>query len=504
MIEEGNKVFDSWEDVIKDFFQMKIDNEVELYYKKMIKEIGDLYRRERFFGSEEKKDFFDTKKNKKKIGEKDIDFLECQFSQIYSWAEKPPSLNINDFKNQIKKEKSKIISKFEPNNWLTWASKNAKNVIFSTHVFKLTHSAIDSLSVSDQVDESSACRLTTSSLNDLEIDGAVQGNQYSPIFQFLELTFLGEKLATQFDQSNCLVLEPFAKSAETIFQWNNGFYKSLEDRAVSAHGLLKQTFFPLGDNKQQYHILCNIISSSLAHSLFRSVRVDQKNSINTEKKGKYMAGGVTHYPGLASLAVTASNHGNASQLNAKRGGKLKLITCQPPTWQSQFKPPVFNKSLFFEPSIFWKAKDDIDYLRDFLIRFESIELSIKNPKRKKWVEQWVRNIIDEVLFYITNIQSLDSGWSADIGCRLKLDHQYLLDPYRNDDDFQTKRKNTDWESIVCSDFSDWLNYKLVGKDKLFTPQVDHRRLWHQLFEPELRELNEILEFKRKHNGGEGL
>ena len=217
-----------------------------------------------------------------------------------------------------------------------------------------------------------------------------------------------------------------------------------------------------------------------------------------------MAGGVTHYPGLASLAVTASNHGNASQLNAKRGGKLKLITCQPPTWQSQFKPPVFNKSLFFEPSIFWKAKDDIDYLRDFLIRFESIELSIKNPKRKKWVEQWVRNIIDEVLFYITNIQSLDSGWSADIGCRLKLDHQYLLDPYRNDDDFQTKRKNTDWESIVCSDFSDWLNYKLVGKDKLFTPQVDHRRLWHQLFEPELRELNEILEFKRKHNGGEGL
>ena len=126
-----------------------------------------------------------------------------------------------------------------------------------------------------------------------------------------------------------------------------------------------------------------------------------------------MAGGVTHYPGLASLAVTASNHGNASQLNAKRGGKLKLITCQPPTWQSQFKPPVFNKSLFFEPSIFWKAKDDIDYLRDFLIRFESIELSIKNPKRKKWVEQWVRNIIDEVLFYITNIQSLDSGWSAE-------------------------------------------------------------------------------------------
>jgi len=66
MIEDGNKVFDSWEDVIKDFFQMKIDNEVELYYKKMIKEIGDLYRKERFFGSEEKKYFFDTKKNKKR------------------------------------------------------------------------------------------------------------------------------------------------------------------------------------------------------------------------------------------------------------------------------------------------------------------------------------------------------------------------------------------------------------------------------------------------------
>ena len=90
--------------------------------------------------------------------------------------------------------------------------------------------------------------------------------------------------------------------------------------------------------------------------------------------------------------MTASYHSNASQLNGARGGKLHLFSAQPPTWQSQLKPPLYKKSLFdsfSHPSI----NIDIDYLRDYLLRFERIELSIKNPQRRKWIEKWVGNIL---------------------------------------------------------------------------------------------------------------
>jgi CRISPR-associated protein Csy1 len=202
---------------------------------------------------------------------------------------------------------------------------------------------------------------------------------------------------------------------------------------------------------------------------------------------------------MAGLSVTASNHGNASQLNGKRGGKLRLFSCQPPTWKSQLKPPIYKRSLFFEPSIYWQAKEDIDYLRDFLMRFDRIELSIKDPKRMKWIEQWVGDIIDEASFYIISIQNSPVGWSATSDIKLKPQHQYLLDPYRSDADFQTAIANTDWPSEVCKDFADWLNNKLAGKDKQFTPQAQHTRLWYQLFEPVLRELIQTVQFERKRN-----
>ena len=142
-------------------------------------------------------------------------------------------------------------------------------------------------------------------------------------------------------------------------------------------------------------------------------------------------------------------------------------------------------------------KEEINYLRDFLLRFERIELSIKNPERRKWIDRWLANIIDEFLFFVGNIQNLPAGWSAVEDIKLKPDHQYLLDPYRKDTAFQTARKGTDWQAVICDDFAHWLNRKLIGKDKQFTPQPEHRRMWISLLEQPLREHSEMLDAELK-------
>jgi CRISPR-associated protein Csy1 len=332
------------------------------------------------------------------------------------------------------------------------------------------------------------------------IDGAVSGNQFSPIFQFLELELNGRKLASEFAVDSPRVLEPLASTNEELNIWNNGFKRALSNDRLSTHFLAKQVYFPIDSdsNNAPYHLLCNIKSSSLAHTIFERVfDKDQKEIRIFRDKMKYSSAATTSYPQKSRISVTASNHSNASQLNGKRGGKLHLFSHQPPTWKNQLKPPAYKKSLFDEGFFHQNIKEDIDYLRDFLVRFERIDLSIKNPGRRKWIEQWLANIIDELLFFAGSIQSLPSGWSTAEDIKLKPAHQYLLDPYRKDVSFQSARNATDWQTVVCNDFASWLNRRLIGKDKQFTPQREHRRIWVSLLDQPLREHSEMLDMELK-------
>lgn len=53
--------------------------------------------------------------------------------------------------------------------------------------------------------------------------------------------------------------------------------------------------------------------------------------------------------------------------------------------------------------------------------------------------------------------------------------------------------------MVCNDFARWLNRKLVGKEKVFTPQAEHTRMWKQLFAEVLREESEAIEIEVKNS-----
>jgi len=502
MIDE-NKIFETWEEVIVDFFLAKKHAEEDKYLKETIKNIANIYKNENYFNDEKIEIFFDPKKNKKDALQASLEFQREKFTHILELNERPIEFDPDKLNENYQTKRKDILHKYEPSKWISKAAANASSVSFATHVIKLTHSKIDSSSLYDQVDSVRSDTLTTSSLREKNIDGAVSGNQFAPIFQFLELELNGRKLASEFTVESPKVLEPFANNDEELNVWNSGFKKALSNNQLSTHVLAKQIYFPVDDfNDVSYHLLCNIKSSSLAHTVFESVfDKNQKEIIVLRNKAKYSSVATTSFPQKARISVTASNHSNASQLNGKRGGKLHLFSTQPPTWKAQLKSPLYKKSMFDESFFYKNMKDDIDYLRDFLLRFERIDLSIKDPVRRKWIDSWVANIIDELLFYMGSIQSLPSGWSIADDTRLKPAHQYLLDPYRQDDAFQAARNASDWKSVVREDFAHWLNRRLIGKDKQFTPQAEHRRMWSSLLEQPLREHSEMLDMELKFQAG---
>jgi CRISPR-associated protein Csy1 len=493
---EDNKNFETWADVIVDFFTRKKESEEDIYLKEEIKKIAEWFKNQKYCSDCDIQSFFE--KDKKDKNELSIDFQRKRFQTILTFKEKTDTLDLNQI-NEAYQTKCKTISdKFEPRRWITAAAQNSDSVNFATHVIKLTHSKIDSSSFYDQIASQKVDTLSTASLKEKITDGAVSGNQFSPIYQFLELELNGRKLASIFSDLNNEILTPFSHDSEELENWNKGFNKSLSTGAISSHSLAKQIFFPLNTEQGLYHLLCPVKSSSLAQGIFEKIFDGQQKTLrNLRDKNVYSKSYTTSFINKASVSVTASNHSNASQLNGKRGGKLYLFSSIPPTWQSQFKPPINSESFFY--SIFPQKSTwtTIDYLRDFLLRFQRIELSIKDPERLKWIVSWVSDVIDDVLAYAAVIQDLQPGWSNTEGIRLKPEHQYFLDPYREDEAFQTARKASDWQSAVCRDFAHWLNQKLIGEGKQFTPQREHRRLWIALMEQPLREFNQTIEVEIK-------
>ena len=489
---EEHKITESWNEIIENFFKQKKETDEVKYLKEVIKSLNTDFDKVSYYGDQDLKDFFDTKKNKKTKEQTNLEFQHIKALKILRLKTKPDSINVKEIINDYRNKSRNIFEKYNPRIWITKAAANATSVSFATHVSKLTHSKINSPSIYDSIDSKDNRYLTTSVLKDKIIDGAVAGNQFAPIFQFLELERNGIKLVSKFADSSNEVLREFASDNNELELWNYSFKKALLAKDKSSHLLAKQIYFPIDDEQKvkdkEYHLLCHLKSSSLAHAIFMSFPDNKRRKFQKDivAKGKYSDKIIFSLFNKGKISVTASNHSNASQLNGKRGGKLYLLNSQPPNWESQLKSPVNKKSLFdyFFPTA---IKEDITYLRDFLIRNDRIELSIKDPKKSVWIEKWVNSIIEEVFYYISTIQNLPAGWSSQKNVKLKKEHKYLLDPYNDDKQFQGLRKEIGWQKIVCKDFANWLNNKLKGRDKKFTPQKLHTRLWLKLFEKPIRE-----------------
>ena len=494
-----NKDTRSWESIIRAFLKSKEEAEEEKYLKDLFKKITKAYDKEGLLKQPDIKTFFDTKKNKKSEGQTPLEFQQEKLSAARMLTVFPADINWDDVNTSYQAKCIELAEKYRPERWIEEASSKASSVSFATHVVKLTHSKIDTPSIFDQINAVRADVLTTSSLTEKIIDGAVAGNQFAPIYQFLELENNGLKLASELVSEHSEVLKPFVSQDEQLSNWNEAFKQASVTNEMAAHSLLKQVYFPIStETEHQYHLLCPVVSSTLAHSIVDHLFSEGSEKVRQQfEKGKYCSVAKTFYLGRAKLSVTASNHSNASQLNGKRGGKLHLLSAKPPVWTRKISPPVNRKSWFDFGIPYVSVQEDIQYLRDFLIRFDKLELSTRNPKRRRWLISWVTGIVDEVLFHANMIQTLSPGWTDIPTIKLKQEHQYFLDPFRVDDEFQAKMRRVEWQRVVCRDFAHWLNRQIQGRDKIFTPQTEHTRLWGAIIEPQLRELTQTLQAEQQ-------
>lgn len=399
---------------------------------------------------------------------------------------------------------------------------DGKKLIQATHVLKFSHSSASAQGLVLTKKHERTLLSTGSFKRQLVFDIAHSNGNLITVSRFFALTCNNVRIIELVLKGDFSFLEQFSKDEKKIDQWKEGLSLLVEERIIKTGEKSRQLYFPDKINPESdkdYHLLIPLFSSSFCEEIYtwvnnikfgetqKSIKDTMKSKGTEVKTSKYHSDDAVSTPSIGIIKFGGAQPQNISMLNKSRSWKANkkdrttygityLFSCQPSTWQTQFKPPV-NKSSLFNDLYNSAIRTEVDYLRDFLLRFKQLDLSIKDPKRKRHLIRWVENIIDEFLFYISSIQNLPSGWTATKEIRLKEAHQLLLDPYRLDDDFLAKRQNTDWQSIIRADFAQWLNRQLRGKDKQFTPQAEHTRLWKKLLEKPLREHMESIEQETK-------
>jgi len=482
-----------WQPLILDFIEYKFEADLSKFVKETFKDMQKLAAKSKTV-SEEFEYFLDNRKNKKPDDVSDKLFLTSRMDALFDYLELFDIVDKVKLKSEYLTLVDKLKNKYKTNTWIEEASNNADSITFATHVAKLTHSKIDSSSLNDAIDSNRQDVLTTSCLAEIIVDGAVAGNQYAPIYQFLSLERNGITLAQALATTSNSILQAFAKDDAQLVEWNQRFKQVTQSSTLSTHSLAKQVYFPINseDHKQtHYHLLCPVVSSSLAQHLFNHLFHDDNRLVRKQYfDKKYHSDTFYDYPQKAAIAVTASNHSNASQLNGRRGGKLYLFDAKPPTWQTQIKPPNTQNNMFNHDPLNNLCRDNF---KGFQAMFLGAVEVYRKPNIMAGIEKWIQAIGDDVLAYASLIQQLPAGWSTDSKLEINsIEQCYFLDFYRQDDVFTVKQRSNDWQAVIARDFGSWVNNKLANNSKNFTPQAEHRKLWQRLFAQQLRDYLDIL------------
>lgn len=485
-----NKNDKEWEQLIVDFLQYKADTDLIKFIKETFKNIQKLASKSKEV-SEEFETFLDARKNKRPENIAETDFQTSRMIELLEYINEFSFVDKANLASEYQTVVDKITAKYHTNTWIEDASNNANSVTFATHVAKLTHSKIDSSSLNDAINAARDDTLTTSSLANPIVDGAVAGNQYAPIYQFLSLEMDGVTLAQALAESSNTILQAFAKNDAQLSDWNKRFKEVTQASTLSTHFLAKQVYFPINTEQSQYHLLCHVMSSSLAQHIFGALFSDENKQIKNQYfDKKYHSKTFYDFPAKATLAVTASNHSNASQLNGRRGGKLYLFNTQPPIWQNQIKPPANETSLFNHYLLNQMSRDNIN---GFCAMFLGAIEVYRKPNVMYGLEKWLQAITDDVIAYASTVQQLPAGWSINSELEAnRIEHCYFLDIDRQDDAFITAQRSNEWQAVVARDFGQWINNKLSAKGKNFTPQPEHRKLWQKFFSEHLRDYMNIV------------
>ncbi|WP_253377959.1 type I-F CRISPR-associated protein Csy1 [unidentified bacterial endosymbiont] len=383
--------------------------------------------------------------------------------------------------------------RYQPQAWLTDAAKRAGQINLVTHAAKFTHGDSKSSSIYSEAMAQEGY-LSSSALFGLEPD-AVGNAAVLDVAKLLQTRIEGgDSLLARLKRGDSCALAAFTDDEDLLHRWMSGFSRALTPAQPTSHKLAKQAYFPAGDN---YHLLSPLFATSLAHAMHQKMVTfrfgDAVKALWKARREKTWHPEVlTLFPASAEIHFGGTKPQNISYLNSVRGGRVWLLSCQPPTWKKADKPPTELRSLFRPGGRFDRRANTTVQL---LVSLLSRSPNYTNFRIREARDEYINALID--LLFGVAIEHQHEAWQNwTLSCPNLSAHQQLwLDPWRSKTDyvFRLEREKDNWQISVAEDFALWLNARL--RKALPDVGAAEKREWEtrERLRSQLREMEKIIQ-----------
>ncbi len=397
--------------------------------------------------------------------------------------------NEEDKLQQLKMDRQQLLDSHELETWITDAARRVGQIQQVTHAIKFTHPDARGTSL-EAPGNQNVDRFTVGTHIIYEnCRSDVVGNAAAlDVYKFLRLEVGGKTLLERAIENDPALRAAFSGDKNQAQSWMSAFANITSSKNRSAsHKLAKQVYWPLGNG--EYHLLAPLFPTSLVDVVWNTIQKDRfsetaKAARNARRAGSSYSEGYREYPDMAIQKFGGTKPQNISQLNSDRHGENYLLSSCPPTWASErVRPPIGVSSVF--DGWFGRRKsvrELIRILRDFLTRVQAINNVMIRNKRAELISY----LRDELLQFAAEIHELPGGWSISKSCRLNMDEQCWLDPWRaeNDEIFCSLCRLDSWKDAVCKRFANWLNARLTTST--LRMGENEAREWQSVLAGELR------------------
>lgn len=385
-------------------------------------------------------------------------------------------------------KRAELQAQYQPAVWLEDAARRVGQIQAVTHSLKPIHpDAKGSSFYREPTSLPPLDELGSHALGDA-FDADVVGNAAAlDVYKFLKLTHQGQSLLGLAMQDDVDLGAALSDDTAQAKAWMAAFAGLSEARGrLSSHTLAKQLYWPVGDNPHDdtgYHLLAPLYPTSLVHRVYQTLQDDRfseeaKAAREARKTGHWHEQPVREYPHLAIQNRGGSNKQNIGQLNVVRGGRSFLLASLPPLWRSAAVRPVLGTVSLFKV---FRHRPETRRLTQLLRRFLEGDPA-SNLATRTQRDEGVEALLEELMLFTAEQQTLEPGWSIDPQCELPATHRVWLDPDGGSDPVP------DLIDSLAQDFANWLNHELRDPLPMGDPEYLHwRKQARELFKAMERE-----------------
>ncbi len=384
-----------------------------------------------------------------------------------AWLKKKVKTSMNEY--EIKEIEQECEQVFSLEQWLPNAAKRAGQISMSTHPCTFSHPSARKnkngyvSSVLANIEYQTDGFLKT---GNVAVATDALGNAAAlDVYKLLTLNMQdGNNLLNHIQQDSELAKNLLTIKSESYENLKAGFLAMIESSSENiTSSKIKQVYFPIKDNTDDYHQLSLLSNSGMIYQL-RS-RLDKmrfsdevKALRDKKRKNEFSEQGYSEIYGLTTIGYGGTKPQNISVLNNQNGGKAHLLSSLPPSIEK--RSIHFPKSNFFTESI-----KKYDYVDSFKALHKLFSTDHNNINIRDARDYYLQTVFDKLIETMWAVRAVSvAQYHQETSLLSEYQRIWLLQ-----ENAQQRENEDNWLDKLTAEISRWLvlSYeKVLGKQAI--------------------------------------